>query len=191
MTWVRTVDDTEATEALKDRYAADLEKFGFVLEVTKSMSARPDLTLAYDAFTRAIWGTGGLSVRERRLIHLLVAERLRSTYCALFYAAALGHDLGGPEGIRAVVTDYHRAGLSGREIAILEYAEAVAGGHASEAHVVRLRDVGLDDAVIVDVAVTAAVRLFGCRVLDALGVEPDPFFREEPDLVAAITPKGS
>lgn len=191
MTWVRTVDDGEATGPLKDRYAADLEKFGFVLEVTKAMSARPELTLAYDVFTLSIWGTDGLSVRERRLIHLLVADRLQSTYCALFYAAATERDLGGSDQIRAFVADYHRAGLSDREIAVLEYAEAVAGGHAREEHVARLREVGLDDAAIVDVAVTAAVRVFGCRVLDGLGVEPDPFFLEEQDLVVAITKQRS
>lgn len=77
--------------------------------------------------------------------------------------------------------------MTDREIAILEYAEAVAGGCAREEQVARLRRLGLDDAQIVDVAATAAFRLFGSRLLGALGAEPDAFLCDEDDLVAAIT----
>jgi hypothetical protein len=52
--------------------------------------------------------------------------------------------------------------------------------------VARLREEGLDDASIVDVAVTAALRLFGSRVYDALGVEADSFFLEQQDLIEIL-----
>jgi hypothetical protein len=44
---------------------------------------------------------------------------------------------------------------------------------------------GLDGAAILDVAFTAKLRLFGSRVYEALGVETDPFFLEQTDLVEA------
>lgn len=189
MTWIRTASEEDATGPLKERYEADLNEIGFVMESTKALSARPDLALAYEAFRKAVWGTPGLTLRERRLINLLVADRIRSTYCVLVYATALERDLGGPGGIRAFLRDYRHTGLSDREVAILDYALAAAVGHPQQEHIARLRDVGVDDAAILDVNVTANLRLFGSRVYDALGVETDPFLLEQADLVEAATPE--
>jgi uncharacterized peroxidase-related enzyme len=190
MTWICTVGENEATGLLKERYQADLDELGFVMESTKSLSARAALALAYDALRKAVWQTPGLTLRERRLINLAVADRLGSTYCVLVYACALGHNLG-PAAIRAVLHDYHHAGLTDRDVAILDYAVAAVLGHAREEHIGRLREVGLDDAAILDVAVTANLRLFGSRIYDAVGAETDPFFLEQTDLVEAIKPHGT
>lgn len=188
MTWIRTVREEEATDALERLYQSDLDEFGFVREAVKAFSVRPELAAAYHALRAAIWGTPGLTLRERRLINLLIAHRLASTYCAILFAIPLERDLGGPEGLRAVLRDYHRAQLSEREVAILDYALAVVDGGAREQHIARLREVGLDDPAILDVAFTAGQRLLGSRLYDALGVETDPFFLEQTDLVEAVTP---
>jgi uncharacterized peroxidase-related enzyme len=157
------------------------------MEATKALSARPELALAYEAFRTAVWQTPGLTLRERGLIHLLVADRVRSTYCTLMYASALERDLGGPEGIRAFLRDHHHhARLSGRDKAILDYALAAAVGHPRREHIMHLRNAGLDDAAILDVAVTAAQRLLGSRLYEALGVEADPFFLEQTDLMEVV-----
>lgn len=187
MTWIRTVGEEEATEALARLYQADLEEFGFVREAVKAFSVRPELAVAYHDLRVTVWGTPGLTLRERRLINLLVAHQLGSTYCALLFAIPLERDLGGLDGLRAVLRDYHQAPLSEREIAILDYAVAAALGHACEEHVTRLREVGLDDEAILDVAFTAAQRLMGSRLYAALGVEADPFFLEQEDLVGVLT----
>jgi uncharacterized peroxidase-related enzyme len=188
MTWVRTVGEDEAEGFVKQAYEADLDTLGFVLEATKALSASPDLLRAYMAFKTAVKATPGLTQREQRLIHLLVADRIHSTPCLLLFGAALERDLGGPEGLRAVLRDHHQAELSEREVAILDYALAVALGHAREEHVARLRQLGLDDAAILQVAFNAALRLLGSRVYGALGVEADPFFLEQTDLVEALIP---
>lgn len=187
MAWVRTLDENEATGGLLERYQADLNQLGFVMEATKALSANPDLALAVDAFEAAVKKTSHLSARERRLIHLLIADRVRSAYCVLVYAIPLARDLGGPEGIKAFLRDYRSIpALSEREVAILDYAVAAAVGHSTEALITRLREVGLEDAAIVDVAVTANLRLFGSRVYDALGIEADPFFLEQTDLMEVV-----
>jgi len=188
MAWVALLGEDEATGDLRARYEADLNQLGFVMEATRALSANPALAVAVDAFEGAVKQTSHLTARERRLIHLLVAHHVRSTYCVLVYASALERDLGGTQGIRAVLVDHRSApGLSPRERAILDYALAASVGHPSPEHVGRLRGAGLDDAAIVDVAVTACLRLFGSRVYDALGVETDPFFLEQTDLVDAVT----
>lgn len=186
MTWIRTVSEDEATGRLRELYQADLDQLGFVMEATKAFSVRAELAAAYEAFRAAVWGTPGLTQRERRLINLLVADRIRSTYCVFVYATPLERDLGGPVGLRAFLKDYRRAGLSDREVAVLDYALAVTVGHPTQEYIVRLREVGLDDTAILDVAFTAALRLFGSRVYDAIGTDTDPFFLEQTDLAEAI-----
>jgi uncharacterized peroxidase-related enzyme len=188
MTWIRTVSEAEAAGPVKEHYQKDLDTLGFVLEGTKVWSLRPQLAAAKRALEAAIAAAPGLSLREQRLIQLVVAQRVRSTGCVFFYASALERELSGLRGVRAVLRDYRAAGLSEREVAILDYALAVAVGHPTEAGVARLRALGLDDGAILDVAATAAYRLFGSRVYDALGVGADPFFLEQADLVEVVAP---
>lgn len=186
MTWIQTVDETEATGPVKESYAPYLERLGFVPGAIKALSARPELAVAFHAFQRTLFSQPGLSLRERRLINLAVADRLRSTYCVLAYAAALERELDGVAGVRAVLSDYRAAGLPAREVAIVDYALAVAHGEAREDHVTRLRQLALDDGAILEVAVTAAFMRLETRLWDGLGVEIDPFFLEQEDLVAAL-----
>ncbi|HXF82703.1 MAG TPA: hypothetical protein VNN19_08130 [bacterium] len=191
MAWVTLLGEDEVTGELRARYEADLNQLGFVMEATRALSPNPPLAVAVDAFEAAVKRTSHLAARERRLIHLVVADRVRSTYCVLVYAAALERDLGGAAGVRMVLGDYRTAPqLSTRERAILDYAVAAAVGHPTPSHVAALREEGLDDAAIVDVAVTACLRLFGSRVYDALGIETDPFFLEQQDLVQAAAGRG-
>jgi len=158
------------------------------MAATKAFSASPTLAEAYRVFRHAVQTEGGLGLRERRLINLVVADRIRSTYCVLVYGTALERELGGAAGLGAVLSDYRSAGLSEREVAVLDYALAVAVGGECREHVQRLRGLGLDDAAVLAVAFTAAFRVFGSRLYDALGVETDPFFLDQQDLMEVLPP---
>jgi uncharacterized peroxidase-related enzyme len=186
MAWVRTLDEDDVTDQLKPAYEAERARLGFVMEATKALSIKPDLALAFDDFATAVKQASSLTPAERRLISLLVADRLRSTYCVLVYAIEVERDLGGLDQLHAVLRDYRTAGLSAREVAILDYALAAATGHPTEEHIVRLREAGLDDGAIIDVAVWANQRAFRSRIYEALGVQTDPFFLEQEDLVAVV-----
>ncbi|MDR7481446.1 MAG: hypothetical protein QN183_06330 [Armatimonadota bacterium] len=186
MTWVRTLDEDEVADELRPLYEAELARLGFVMEATKALSLRPRLAAALETFTAAVKQESALTPQERRLISLLVAHRLRSTYCVLVYAVDVERDLGGLARVRAVLRDYRTAGLTPREVAILDYALAAATGHPTAEHVAGLRAAGLDDGAIIDVAVWANLRALRSRVYEALGVETDPFFLEQADLVEAV-----
>jgi len=186
MTWIKTLNEDEVAGPLRQMYEADLARLGFVMEATRALSLRPDVAQAFETFTAAVKAASSLTPQERRLISLLVADRLGSTYCVLVYATDVERDLGGLERVRAVLRDHHDAGLSQREVAILDYAVAAATGHPTEQHIVRLRDNGLDDGAILDIAVWANLRAFRSRIYEALGVQTDPFFLEQEDLLAAV-----
>lgn len=187
MAWIRTLDEDDVTGSLRQVYEAELARLGFVMEATKALSIKPDLAQAFDTFSGAVKQASSLTPQERRLISLLVADRLGSTYCVLVYATEVERDLGGLERVRTVLRDYRNAGLSAREVAILDYAVAAATGHATEEQVVRLREVGLDEGAILDVAVWTNLRAFRSRIYEALGVQTDHFFLEQEDLVQAVT----
>ncbi len=186
MAWIRTLDENEVTGPLRQIYDADVNQLGFVMEADKALSVKPDVAAAFEAFAGAVKQASSLTQQERRLISLLVADQVGSTYCALVYAAEVERDLGGLDRVRSVLRDYRTAGLSSREVAILDYAVAAATGHPTEEHVVRLRKVGLDDGAIIDVAVWAGLRAFRSKIYEALGVQTDPFFLEQEDLVQAV-----
>lgn len=156
------------------------------MEATKALSIKPEVAQAVDAFASALMQASSLTPQERRLISLLVADRLGSTYCVLVYATEVERDLGGLDQVQAVLRDYRSAGLSARQVATLDYAVAATTGRPTELHVSRLREAGLDDGAILDAAVWANLRAFRSRIYDALGVQPDPFFLEQDDLVQAV-----
>jgi alkylhydroperoxidase family enzyme len=145
--WAKTLNEDEVSGSLRQAYDAELARLGFVMEATKALSSTPDLAAAFETFTSAVKHASGLTPQERRLISLLVAQRLRSTYCVLVYATEVERDLGGLDRVRAV---------------------------------------GLDDRAIIDVAVWANLGAFRSRIYDALGVQTDPFFLEQADLVEAV-----
>jgi len=186
MTWIKTLNEDEVAGPLRQMYEADLARLGFVMEATRALSLRPDVAQAFETFTAAVKAASSLTPQERRLISLLVADRLGSTYCVLVYATDVERDLGGLERVLAVLRDHHDAGLSQREVAILDYAVAAAAGHPTEQHIVRLRDNGLDDGAILDIAVWASLRACRSRIYEALGLQTDPFFLEQEDLLAAV-----
>ncbi len=186
MAWIRTLNEDEVTGPLRQLYEADLNQLGFVMEADKALSVKPELAQLIEAFTDAVKQASSLTERERKLISLLVADRIGSTYCALVFAARVERDLGGLDRVRSVLRNHRHAELSAREVAILDYAVAAATGHPAEEQVVRLREVGLDDGAIIDVAVWATLRAFRSKIYEALGVQTDPFFLDQSDLVQAV-----
>jgi alkylhydroperoxidase family enzyme len=95
-----------------------------------------------------------------------------------------------PEQIRAIVRDYHEAGLAPEDVALLEFAEKV----ASRADRIVLKDIedlrrhGYGDGEILDIAIAAGARSFFSKVLDAIGAEPEEtLLADDPALRQALT----
>jgi alkylhydroperoxidase family enzyme len=94
------------------------------------------------------------------------------------------------EEVVAIATDFHNAGLTPEEVAIMDFAQKVtrAAPTVTAADVDLLRAHGLTDPEILDVVLTTAARNFFSKALDALGAEPDAVYGAlEPALQAALT----
>ena len=188
MTFIETVPVDDAPEAVARHYDAARTPAGTVPNHAQAFSLRPEVYAAWRQLLSAI--TADLDPRRYELATVAAARRIRSSYCMLAHGLILADRFLGPDAVRAVVDDHRMAGLDDVDIAVFEIADKVAGDATSvtQADVDRLRALGLSDAEILDVVLAAAVRCFYSKVLDALGVQPDPHYAElEPDLRDALT----
>jgi len=141
----------------------------------------------------AAWGElnaaikAGMDLRRYELATLAAARRLRSSYCSLAHGTVLRERFGEP--VREIALDRRAAGLDEVDVAVMDFAEKVVDDAAAidDADRQKLRDVGLSDTDIMDVALAAAARCFFAKTLDAMGVQPDASYRElEPELQEAL-----
>ena len=90
-----------------------------------------------------------------------------------------------PQQVIAILEDYHTAGLSAEEVHMMDYANKISTNtHSiSQTDIDLLRQDGMSDQQITDIALAAAARNFISRFFDALGAEPDPELKQrEPEL---------
>ena len=82
------------------------------------------------------------------------------------------------EQIQAIARDYRRAGLEPAEVAMMAFAEQVAGraNSVTREDVDGLRRHGFSDTEILDIALAAAARCFFSKALDGVGAAPDEAF---------------
>ena len=147
----------------------------------RAFAERPDVYAAWAALSGAI--KANMDLRRYELATLAAARRLRSSYCSLAHGRVLLEQFGEP--VEDIARDFRAAGLDEVDVAVMDFAERVVDDASSidEADRQRLRDLGLSDAEIMDVALAAAARCFFAKSVDAMGVLPDASYRElEPEL---------
>jgi uncharacterized peroxidase-related enzyme len=179
VSFLQTVSDEAATGEVAEIYRRQREASGYVPESTRALTTRPDVLVAYTRFVDTIRGGFTLPPRDWRLITLVAAKHIPSTYCSLAYGKGLLGDFGSPDEVLAVQRDFRRAGLSDRDVAMLAYAEKVttAASTIDERDIDRLRGHGFSDEQISDIALCAAFRSFISRFFDAVGATPDDEYR--------------
>jgi alkylhydroperoxidase family enzyme len=93
------------------------------------------------------------------------------------------------EELIAIVKDFHNAGLSPEEVALMTFAQKIStqANQVNEQDFDRLRGFGLSDEEIINVVVACTARNFFSKTLDTLDAPPDDKYLElEPELVKAL-----
>lgn len=147
----------------------------------RAFAERPEVYAAWQQLLGAI--KAGMDTRRYELVTLAAARRLRSSYCCLAHGTVLLEQFGEP--VREIALDHRSAGLDEVDVAVMDLAERVVDDATSigDVDLQRLRDLGLSDAEVMDVVLTAALRCFYSKTLDALGVQPDAEYAElDPEL---------
>lgn len=188
--YLHTIAEDEATGRIAEIYGKLKMPNGFVMEATRCFTARPDLLPLYVDFIDKVRAGFSLGVREWRLITLIAAKRVPSTYCSYVFSKQLIEDLGSKEAVLKVQRDFRKAGLSAKDVEMLSYADKIAqnASQVSQVDIDRLREVGFTDQQICDIALCAAWRCFVARFFDATGAGPEPiYFDEDPEFRSAMT----
>lgn len=176
--FLKVISEDEATGRVAELYQSQKAQMGFVMEAMQCWTARPDLLPLYQEFADKIRTGSSLSPRDWRLITLIAAKQIPSTYCSHVYGKQLVADLGSKEAVLGVQRDHRSAGLSARDVEMLSYAEAIAkdASRVTSDDITRLRSVGFSDVQICDIALCAAFRCFVSRFFDATGARAEPAF---------------
>jgi hypothetical protein len=143
--FLKTIAEEEATGRIAELYKTQKAQNGFVMAAMQCWTARPDLLPIYQEFADKIRAGFSLSPRDWRLITLIAAKHVPSTYCSHIYGKQLIADLGSKEAVLAAQRDFRAAGLSARDVAMLSYAETISKDASRVTPEDRLRSVGFTD----------------------------------------------
>jgi uncharacterized peroxidase-related enzyme len=185
MSIIAVTPEAEAADAVSEFYEGDIREQGYVASHTKAMSVNPEALAAWKDLMRAL--VGPMGKRRFELVTLAASLGVNSQHCRLAHGRKSLPLFGEAELIR-IARDYHEAGLSEAEVAMMEFAEKVsrASDTMTDADSLRLRNLGFSDREIVDIALTAAARNYYSRAIQALAVDVDEFPELSEDLRAAL-----
>ena len=151
---------------------------GYVPNHAKIFSLRPEVLEAWRTFQGSI--RKNLPLRRYELVTLAAAKALNCRYCLLAHGAILNKNGVSVDQLRAILTNFHDAGLEPDEVAMMEFAQKIIRG-ANEitlGDIDALRLLGLEDVEILDITLTATMRSFASKTFDALGAGPDAVYDE-------------
>jgi uncharacterized peroxidase-related enzyme len=164
---------------IRSVYEANRAKLGFVPNVFRAYARRPEHFRAFMSYHDVLMkGEGGLTRAEREAIVVAVSSENRCQYCMTAHGAALrilGKD---PLLAEQIANNWRTADLPARLRTILSFASRVnePGFAARDDEIDDLRNSGLSDDDIWDVAAIAAFFGFSNRMAGLMDMRPNPEF---------------
>jgi uncharacterized peroxidase-related enzyme len=177
VTRLRDADESALPEKLRPYFQKCRDKLGFVPNVLRAWLLRPEkLRTFIRAYDELMLGPSGLSKLEREMIAVAVSSQNRCYYCLVAHGAAVRKLSGDPQLGELMAFNYRAAELPERQRAMLDFAVKLTERphEVGEGDRQRLRDAGLADEDIFDVAEVAAFFNYTNRVAHAVDMMPNP-----------------
>ena len=174
--WFPVPPESELPSDLRGLFAKARERLGFVPNVFRVYSFRPERLSAWFTHYRALHqATAGLPAADREMIAVVVSAANGCLYCLVAHGAALRVELGDPVLGERISYDWRRAGLDSRRSSICEYAEKLTlrPREVSRADLQSLLDVGLTLEEAWDVAEISAMYNLTNRMAMATNMLPN------------------
>jgi len=187
VSFIETIPLEEAEGDVRELYERQQGAWGYVPNYAKSFSHRPEVMARWGKLLAEL--RRPLDDRRFELVTFAAAHELRHTPCSLAHGNALTPFFSNEE-IRALADQKPVESLTAAEEEMMRFSRKVARDASSitAADVQRLKDHGLSDADVFDVAATSAGRAFFTKVLDAVGSLPDAGFNSiDEDLRTHLT----
>ncbi len=167
----------ELSQQMASYFEKCIEKLGFVPNVLLAYAhAMPKLESFVSFYNELMLAPSGLSKLEREMIAVAVSAENRCWYCLVAHGAAVRQLSGRPELGEAIAFNYRVADITPRQRAMLDFAVKMcrASAEIGEPDRQTLRDHGLSDADIWDLAATASFYAMSNRMASATGMQPNP-----------------
>jgi uncharacterized peroxidase-related enzyme len=186
--FIQTIPEAGAEGRLREIYEGDQKSLGYVPNHAKVFSLRPEVLEAWRVFQGSI--RKNLRLRRYELVTFAAAEALNCRYCLLAHGAVLNKNGFSVEQLRAILTNFHNAGLENVEVAIMEFTRKIIMGAntITKADIDTLRELGLEDEEILDITLTATMRSLASKTFNALGAGPDSVYEELEKQLADLLP---
>ena len=171
--FIEAPEESTVGDDVADWYKRQRGAWGYLPNYAPAFATRPDVAEAWNTLNNAV--RGHMDRRRFELATIAAARVYRSTYCMAAHCKFLRDACGDEPTMRAIAADPSGASLDATDRAVMDFAAQVAqdASAITAADVQRLRDHGLSDPEVVDLALAAAARGFFTKVLDALGVQAD------------------
>src|SRR3954468_13982759 len=173
ISWFPVPDETELPAELQGLFRVARERIGFVPNVFRAYSFRPERLSAWFTHFRSVMeGTPGLGAAEREMIAVVVSMANGCLYCLVAHGAALREAWGDPVMADRITLDWRRAdGLTERQRAICAFAEKLTLRPVENTRedLEALRAAGLSEPDAWDVIEVAAMYNFTNRLALATG----------------------
>lgn len=176
ISWFPVPAEDQLPESLQGLFKKAKEKVGFVPNVFRVYSFRPERFSAWFAhFKQLHEPTENLNAAEREMIAVAVSMANGCLYCLVAHGAALRQALGDPIKADRITLDYKRAGLDARMEAVLDFAVLLTETpvNASAEDIAHLQRFGLTLEEVWDVIEIAAMYNFTNRMASATGMIPN------------------
>lgn len=177
ISWFSVPDEEALPDNLRGLFMKARQRLGFVPNVFRVMSFRPERLSAWFAHYKQLHEpTENLSAAEREMIAVAVSMANGCLYCLVSHGAALREALGDPIQGDCITFDYQRAGLGEKMHAVLDYAVklTISPRECSPLDIEHLQRLGLTPEEVWDVIEIAAMYNFTNRMAHATGMMPNP-----------------
>jgi uncharacterized peroxidase-related enzyme len=164
---------------LRERILAVQAKAGFVPNVFLALAHRPDECRAFFDYHDALMlRPSGLSKGEKEMIVVATSGANRCLYCVVAHGAILRIYEKSPQLADKVAINHHKAALSPRQHAMLDFALKVCGDSSAvgEADLDALRAHGFNDEDIWDIGAITAFFGLSNRMANLLDMMPNAEF---------------
>lgn len=155
------------------------EKSGFIPNVFIALARRPDEFRAFFSYHNALMQKeGGLTQGEREMIIVTTSGINNCTYCVVAHGAILRIREKDPLVADQVATNYRKADISARQMAMLDFAAKVCerAYDIGDADYEKMREAGFDDEEIWDVGSIAAFYAMSNRIANMTDIRPNEEF---------------
>jgi uncharacterized peroxidase-related enzyme len=176
MSWFPIPSERDLPEDVQGLFAKAHEKLGFVPNVFRTYSFRPERLRAwFEHFKSLHVPTEHLTTADREMIAVVVSMANGCLYCLVSHGAALREALGDAVLGDRITYDWRRADLDARRAAICAYAEklTLTPRLMSKQDLEGLLAVGLSEQEAWDVAEVAAMYNFTNRMAMASDMVPN------------------